>query len=223
MTEPHWLPGGLILVRAPWDEGLQVPVTLTWLGQGRNRVTYDLQPDRVLKLLTRMHFSNTFPRLCAPVIWEGPLTLQWDNARERGTVVMNGLVMKKCHWIKPWLIQRQGTVKAFEFLAYTLVLVRFLFHQNVQLRDIGSANLAVEDISQEYSTISFIDLPNKKTSSGFWELAKQAAPASLALLKCLVSQNSHRGNVEALLQHCFAYHDNLRKHGILDSQSRILM
>ena len=157
-SEHHWLPGSLILVRAPWDEGLQVPVTLTWLGEGRNRVTYDLQPDRVLKLLTGIthglerHFSNNFPRLCAPVIWEGPPTLQWDNARERGTVVMNGLVMKKCHLMKPWLIHRQGTVKAFEFLAYTFMLVQYLFHKNVQLRDIGSTNLAVEDISQESLT-----------------------------------------------------------------------
>ena len=73
-----------------------MPINLTWFGQGRNRVTYDLQP----------HWKGTSatPSLgSAPVIWEGSLTLQWDNARERGTVVMNGLVMKKCHLIKPCL------------------------------------------------------------------------------------------------------------------------
>ena len=41
-AEHHWLPGSLILVRAPWDVDLQLWVTLAWLGQGRNRVTYVL-------------------------------------------------------------------------------------------------------------------------------------------------------------------------------------
>ena len=192
-SEHRWLPGNLILVRASWDEDLQVPVTLAWLGQGRNRVTYDLQPDKVLKLTSRMthgperHFSNAFPRLCAQVTWEGPLTLQWDNARERGTIVLNGLVIKKCHLIKPCLIQNQGTVKAFEFLAYT--------------------NLAVEDISQEYPTISFIDLQDwsegssssmKTPNCGSWP-SKWGQP----IWQCL-SALPAKAPIEAMLKPCYS-------------------
>ena len=138
--------------------------------------------------------------------------------------------MRKCQLVKPWLLQRQGIVRAFEFLAYALVLVNFLFNQGVQLRDIGGTNLAVLDLEQECPTIAFIDMQEweqtptpKKVPSQFWEPAKMAAPAHLACLKKLVIQPTYKGNVEALLKHCCAYHDIIRKHGILDPQSRVLM
>ena len=234
-AEHHWLLSNLIIANAPWDESLEVPKTVLWMGQGRNRVTYDLGSD-VLKLISgsdhgnEMQCSATFPTLCAHVSWQGSLKLQWNNAKERGIVTLQGLIMRKCYLVKPWLLQRQGTVRAYEFLAYALVLVNFLFNQGVQLRDIGGTNLAVLDLDQECPTIAFIDMQEwEKTStpktgpSHFWELAKVAAPAHLDRLKNVVNKPTYKGNVEALRKHCYAYHEIIRKHGILDPQSRVLM
>ena len=155
-----------------------------WLPAGRNRVTYDLGSD-VLKLISgsdhgdEMQCSATFPTLCAHVSWQGSLKLQRNNAKERGIVTLQGLVMRKCFLAKPWLLQRQGSVKAYEFLAYALVLVNFLFNQGMQLRDIGGTNLAVLDLDQECPSIAFINMQEwektstpKKVPSQFWELTK---------------------------------------------------
>ena len=144
---------------------------------------------------------------------------------------MNGLVMRRCRLVKPWLLQRSGTDKAFEFLAYTLVLVQYLFQKNVQPRTVAAPTLQWRTPTKEYQAVSFIDFQDwcenaslvKKVSSGFWELAKQIATAYLALLKRLVQQKSHKPNVEALLQHCPGNHVNLHDHGILDARARVFV
>ena len=91
---------------------------------------------------------------------------------------------------------------AFEVLAYSLVLVNYLFHKGMQLRDIGGTNLAVHNLDDECPMIAFIDMQEwektpapKKVPSQFWELAKMAAPAHLATLKKMVTHptQSQRG------------------------------
>ena len=161
-AEHHWLPSNLIIAKAPWSESLEVPKNILWMGQGRNRMTYDLGAGDVLKLISgtdrgnEMECSTNFPNICAGVSWQGPLQLQWNNAKERGIITLQGLVMCKCHLVKPWLLQRQGTVRAFEFLAYSLVLVNYLFHKGMQLRDIGGTYLAVYNLDDECLMIAFI-------------------------------------------------------------------
>ena len=163
-AEHHSLPSNLIVAKAPWSKSLEVPKNILWMGQGRNRVSCDLCAGDMLKLISgtdhgnEMECSTEFPNICAGVSWQGPLQLQWNNAKEKGIVTLQGLVMRKCHLVKPCLLERQGSVRAYEFLAYSLVLVHYLFHKGMQLRDIGGTNLAVHNLDDDCPMIAFIDM-----------------------------------------------------------------
>ncbi|CAE7367396.1 unnamed protein product [Symbiodinium sp. CCMP2592] len=231
----HFLSGELLLLQ---DIFTKVPVRdtkyLRLLGKGQNRVTYELDGQRVLKLANSSHgseagVSRSFGTVTARVYWEGWITVGMYHNREFKNELFYGLVQERALPALGILPTMDAHEKA-EFFWYLASVFTWIEARGVVLKDIGPSNVAVANRVPplrvrlyDLQSWEFGQHRRSRGDEGFLRLVGQFSPEVLEQLRAV--WNPLRLNYPARFLKCAenspSYHSLLREHQCMSSKGTL--
>ena len=172
---------------------LPVPIPMQLCGKGSQRVVYSCPGSYVIKMTkvgfdhgSEEYYSINLSKLCAVVLFAGPLAVRFKQGGQMDHEVLHCLVQEKVPCMAEPYLNTLTAVQVTQWFSHLVAVVAWLGASRIRTDDVTISNLGLDERGVRFFDLGSwgaMDRPQWAGGSGMERLLSATAPELLGELK----------------------------------------